>query len=79
MRKISETTFKDGGHALRSVHAKSHALLRGRLEVLPDLPATLAQGLLPETLSTTSSAPLDDPRRYPRRQRLGAAACRSKS
>jgi hypothetical protein len=28
LRKISETTYKDGGHALRSVHAKSHGFLR---------------------------------------------------
>jgi hypothetical protein len=42
---ISETTFKDSGHALRSVHAKSHGLLRGELIVLEGLPAMLAQGL----------------------------------
>jgi hypothetical protein len=45
LRKISETTYKDGGHALRSVHAKSHGLLEGRLEVLDGLPPRLAQGL----------------------------------
>lgn len=45
LRKISETTFKDMGHALRSVHAKSHGLLRGELHVLGHLPPTLAQGL----------------------------------
>ncbi|WP_245258641.1 hypothetical protein [Methylopila sp. M107] len=27
LRSISETTFANSGHALRSVHAKSHALL----------------------------------------------------
>ncbi len=32
-------------HALRSVHAKSHALLEGQLTVLPNLPPELAQGL----------------------------------
>ena len=32
LRKISETTFKDGGHAIRSVHAKSHGLIEGELE-----------------------------------------------
>ena len=42
---ISETTYTDGGHPLRSVHAKSHALLRGEIEILPGLPAVLAQGL----------------------------------
>jgi hypothetical protein len=45
LQKISQTTFHDGGHALRSVHAKSHGLLLGQLQVLPQLPETLAQGL----------------------------------
>jgi hypothetical protein len=44
MREIAETTFADGGHAIRSVHAKSHGLLQGEIEVLPDLPPELAQG-----------------------------------
>lgn len=48
LRSISETTFKDGGHALRSVHAKSHALLKGDIEILADLPPVLAQGLFAE-------------------------------
>jgi hypothetical protein len=43
--KISQITYRDGHHALRSVHAKSHALLEGQLTVLPNLPAELAQGL----------------------------------
>ncbi len=46
--KISETTFKDSGMALRGVHAKSHGLLRGMLHVLDDLPPPLAQGLFAE-------------------------------
>ncbi|MGQ0699723.1 MAG: catalase family protein [Panacagrimonas sp.] len=45
MRKIQETTYKDGGHAMRAVHAKSHGLLRGELHVFADLPPHLAQGL----------------------------------
>lgn len=45
MRGISETTFKDYGRAVRSVHAKGHGLLRGELRVLGDLPETLAQGV----------------------------------
>lgn len=45
LRSISETTFKNGGHALRSVHAKSHALLKGEIEVMAGLPPVLAQGL----------------------------------
>ncbi|MDB5847901.1 MAG: catalase [Rhodoferax sp.] len=44
LRKISETVRKDEGHAYRSVHAKSHGLLRGELQVLAGLPAVLAQG-----------------------------------
>ncbi|GGH16844.1 catalase [Alsobacter metallidurans] len=42
---ISRKTFKDGGHGLRSVHAKSHALVRGRIEILGGLPAPYAQWL----------------------------------
>jgi hypothetical protein len=45
LRSISETTLKDSGHALRSVHAKSHALLKGEIEILGGLPPVLAQGL----------------------------------
>ena len=42
---ISDTTYKDTGHATRSVHAKSHGLLRARLQVLDGLAPELAQGL----------------------------------
>ena len=45
LRSIIEKTFADSGHAFRSVHAKSHALLQGQLEGLPGLDETLAQGL----------------------------------
>jgi len=45
MLKISRKTYEDTYEGLRSVHAKSHALLTGRLEVLPDLPPELAEGL----------------------------------
>ena len=45
MRKIAETVFKDSGHAERGVHAKSHGLLQGTMEVFADLPPVLAQGL----------------------------------
>lgn len=41
-----ETTMADHtGHAMRSVHAKSHGLLHGQLKVLESLPPQLAQGL----------------------------------
>ncbi len=45
MTKISQTTFEHSGHAIRSVHAKSHGVLRGELTVLDGLPPELAQGL----------------------------------
>lgn len=48
MRSIAEKTLADGGHALRSVHAKSHGFLQGELEVVPGLPEDLAQGLFAE-------------------------------
>ena len=45
LHTINEITLKDGGHPLRSVHAKSHALLSGEMEILSNLPETFAQGL----------------------------------
>jgi hypothetical protein len=45
MRSIEETTSKDYGHAVRSVHAKSHGVFEGELTVQPTLPPELAQGL----------------------------------
>lgn len=45
MRSITETTSKDYGHAVRSVHAKAHGIIRGELEIADNLPADLAQGL----------------------------------
>ncbi|MFC3123818.1 catalase family protein [Pseudoroseomonas globiformis] len=42
---ILETTAKDYGHAVRSVHAKAHAILEGKLVVAENLPPELAQGL----------------------------------
>ena len=44
MTKIQQKTFEDGGHAIRSVHAKSHGLIEAKL-IVTDLPAYLAQGL----------------------------------
>lgn len=43
--KISTTVHAHSGHAMRSVHAKAHGLLRGELQVLPDLPPDYAQGV----------------------------------
>lgn len=45
LHSISETTFAHAGHATRSVHAKSHGVLRGKVTVLPNLPPHLAQGM----------------------------------
>lgn len=42
---ISETTLKDYGRGVRSVHAKSHALLQGTFTVRDGLQQDLAQGL----------------------------------
>jgi hypothetical protein len=43
--KISGITYRDGGHAIRPVHAKSHGIVRGELIVADGLPPVLAQGL----------------------------------
>lgn len=51
LRSILDTTFKDNGHATRSVHAKAHGLLHGRITVLDNLPAELAQGAFARPVS----------------------------
>ena len=45
MRSISERTLADGGRAIRSVHAKTHGILQGEIEIASGLPPFLAQGL----------------------------------
>lgn len=42
---IARKVYEDSGHAMRSVHAKSHGLLKADVEVLDGLPEVLAQGL----------------------------------
>lgn len=42
---ISRTTYENSGHAIRSVHAKSHGILKAELEVPSGLPPQLAQGV----------------------------------
>lgn len=54
MQHILDITYKDYGHAVRSVHAKSHGLLHGTLHVLEGLPVELAQG----AFATPGSYPL---------------------
>lgn len=44
-RDILETTSRDYGRAVRSVHAKAHGIARGTLTIADDLPPELAQGL----------------------------------
>ena len=74
MREILETTWADHGHAVRSVHAKSHALIDAALEVSADLPGPLAQGLFARAgnypvvmrLSTNPGDVLDDSVSAPR-------------
>jgi hypothetical protein len=45
MHGISLKTWEDSGHAIRSVHAKTHGLLVGELTVAAGLPEAYAQGL----------------------------------
>jgi hypothetical protein len=74
MDRIQTIVAEDTGHARRGVHAKAHGLLIGELEVLPDLPPALAQGLFatPQTypavlrLSTIPGDVLDDAVSVPR-------------
>jgi hypothetical protein len=74
LHSIMETTFKDSGHANRSVHAKGHGLLKGRVTVLDNLPPELSQGAFarPGTLtaflrfSTNPGDILDDKVSTPR-------------
>ncbi|GGE02138.1 catalase [Aureimonas endophytica] len=42
---ILETTAKDYGHAVRSVHAKAHGILEGTMRIESGLPPELTQGL----------------------------------
>lgn len=42
---IQNQTAKDYGSAVRGVHAKAHAIVKGRIEVVGGLAAPLAQGL----------------------------------
>jgi hypothetical protein len=74
MHQISVKTFEDSGHAIRSVHAKTHGLLVGELTVLDGLPAPYAQGLFAQPgtyaavlrLSTTPGDILPDDVSTPR-------------
>lgn len=73
MGSIARTVAKDEGHAFRSVHAKSHAVLHGRLQVAA-LPPELAHGVFATPaehaaivrLSTSPGDLLDDAVSTPR-------------
>ena len=45
LAEIMETTAEDMGHAIRSVHAKSHGFVAATLTVPPGLAPELGQGL----------------------------------
>lgn len=45
MGKVREKTFEDSGHAIRSVHAKSHGILQAELQIDNNLPEVLSQGI----------------------------------
>lgn len=45
MLSVSRKVYEDSHHAMRSVHAKSHGLLKAQVEVLENLPEPLAQGV----------------------------------
>lgn len=45
VKAIQDKTLADYGTAIRGIHAKGHAIVSGTIEVLPDLPPELAQGL----------------------------------
>jgi hypothetical protein len=74
LHAIADTTFRDSGKPLRSVHAKSHGLLKAELRVPAGLPRSLAQGLFAQPgtypvvlrLSTTPGDVLADSVSTPR-------------
>jgi hypothetical protein len=71
---ILDTTSKDYGHGVRSVHAKGHGIARGTFVVHDDLPTELAQGIFATPgeheaifrLSTNAGDILDDAIDLPR-------------
>ena len=71
---ILDTTSKDYGHGIRSVHAKGHGIARGKFVVHDGLPSELAQGIFATPgehqaifrLSTNAGDILDDSIDLPR-------------
>jgi hypothetical protein len=74
LEKITHTTYQDTQHGLRGVHAKSHGLLTGEVQILDNLPPTLSQGLFAQAgtypavirFSTVPGDVLDDKVSTPR-------------
>lgn len=74
LQSISDVTARDHGHGYRSVHIKSHGLLKGKLTVSPNLPPELKQGMFANEqvyeavirLSTSPGDFLDDSVSTPR-------------
>ena len=61
---VREKTYAHSGYAMRSVHVKSHGILKGELKVLDNLPSYLAQGIFKQAknfpvIVRFSSAPGD--------------------
>jgi len=74
MLSIAYTTYADSAHAIRCVHAKSHALLEAEVDIRDNLPPQLAQGIFAQPggyqavmrLSTTPGDILHDSVSAPR-------------
>ena len=74
MLSLSRTVLADTGHVRRSVHAKSHGLLIGTMQIYDGLPVEYAQGMFARPtahqvvlrLSTTPGDMLDDKISTPR-------------
>lgn len=74
LHEIQQTTARDYGYAVRSVHAKCHGVLDGEIEILEGLPPELAHGLFAKPglypvvmrLSTNPGDILDDSVSTPR-------------
>jgi hypothetical protein len=61
MGRVNRKIFDKHRHAVRDAHAKSHGILKGELEVYPDMPLHLRQGIFAT------------PKRYPVIVRLSTA------
>lgn len=62
LHRNNSRSYRRYGHAIRDAHAKSHGILRGELQVLPDLAEHLRQGIFAQ------------PRTYPIIARLSTTA-----